>query len=208
METQQPQQQGKQRYQWVSLAISGIVPLIMYFAIRSHMANDTEALALAWFVPVAWTLGSSLWLRRLNLFGLVGVAIYGITLGIAIFFNTGPLPLKLHHAVVAGIVGLVCLGSLARGKPLFLVLAQLRMKNSKYAGQFEKAIANPQFVKKFSTITLVIGIAALTDAVLQAALALLLSTSAFLVATTAIHIGIWLLAAIGMIVFFWIRSRV
>jgi hypothetical protein len=205
METQQ--QQGKLWYQGVSLAISGLAPLIMYFAIRSHVANDTEALALAWFVPVAWTLFSSLWLRRLNLLGLAGVAIYGITLGIAIFFNTGSLPLKLHHAVVAGIVGLVCLGSLARGKPLLLVLIRLRMKNSKYAGQFEKAIANPRFVKNFSTITLVIGIAALTDAVLQTALALLLSTSAFLVATTAIHIGIWLLAATGMIVFFWIKSN-
>lgn len=205
METQQ--QQVKQWYQWVNLAMSGLAPLIVYFAIRSHVANDTEALALAWFVPVAWTLFSSLWLRRLNLFGLVGVAMYGITLGIAIFFNTGPLPLKLHHAVVAGIIGLLCLGSLARGTPLFLVLARLRMKNSKYAGQFEKAIANPQFVKNFSTITLVIGIVALADAVLQTALALLLSTSAFLVATTALHIGIWLLAAVGMIVFFWIRSR-
>ncbi len=206
METQQ--QQGKQWYQWVSLAISGLVPLIMYFAIRPHVASDTEALALAWFVPVAWTLFSSLWMRRLNLFGLVGVAMYGITLGIAIFFTTGPLPLKLHHAVVAGIIGLLCLGSLARGTPLFLVLVRFRMKYSKYAGQFEKAIANPRFVKNFSTITLVIGIAALADAVLQTALALLLSTSAFLVATTALHIGIWLLAAIGMIVFFWIRSRV
>ena len=208
METQQPQQQGKRWYQWASVAISGLVPLITYFAIRSHVANDTEALALAWFVPVAWTLGSSLWLRRLNLFGLVGVAIYGITLGIAIFFNTGSLPLKLHHAVVGGIVGLVCLGSLARGKPLFLVLARFRVKNTKYAGQFEKAIANPRFVKNFSIITLIIGIVALADAVLQTALALLLSTSAFLVATTAIHVGIIVVTAVGMIVFFWIRSRI
>lgn len=206
METQQ--QQGKQWYQWVSLAMSGLAPLIMYFAIRPHVASDTEALALAWFVPVAWTLFSSLWLRRLNLFGLVGVAIYGITLGIAIFFNTGPLPLKLHHAVVGGIIGLLCLGSLVRGKPLFLVLAQLRMKHSKYAGQFEKAIANPRFVKNFSTVTLIIGIVALANAVLQIALALLLSTSAFLVATTVIHIGTIVVAAVGMMVFFWIRSRV
>ena len=208
METQQPQQQGKQWYQWASVAISGIVPLITYFAIRSHVANDTEALALAWFIPVAWTLGSSLWLRRLNLFGLVGVTIYGITLGIAIFFNAGPLPLKLHHAVVAGIIGLVFLGSLARGKPLILVLARFRVKNTKYAGQFEKAIANPRFVKNFSIVTLVIGVVALADAVLQTALALLLSTSAFLVATTGIHVGIIVVTAAGMIVFFWIRSRI
>ncbi len=203
METQQ---QGKQWYQWVSLAISGLAPLIMYFAIRSHVANDTEALALSWFVPVAWTLFSSLWLRRLNLFGLIGIAIYGITLGIAIFFNTGPLPLKLHHAVVGGIIGLLFLGSLARGEPLVLVLARFRMKNSKYAEQFEKAIANPRFVKNFSTITLVIGIVTLGDAVLQTALALTLSTSAFLVATTAIHIAAVVVIVLGGLLLFWVKS--
>ena len=120
----------------------------------------------------------------------------------------GPLPLKLHHAVVGGIVGLVCLGSVARGKPLLLVLVQFRMKNTKYAGQFEKAIANPRFVKNLSTITLIIGIVALADAVLQTALALLLSTSAFLVETTAIHVGIIVVAAVGIMAFFWIRSRI
>lgn len=202
------QQQGKQWFLWASVAISGLAPLIIYFAIRSHVANDTEALALAWFVPVAWTLGSSLWLRRLNLFGLAGVAVYGITLGIVTFFNTGSLPLKLHHALVAGILGLVCLGSVARGTPVFLLVARLRMKNSKYAGQFEAALANPQIVKRISIITLIVGIVALADAALQTALALLLSTSAFLVATTVVHIGSIVVAILVMVVFFWIRSRI
>jgi len=208
METQQPQQQDKRWYQGVSLAISGLAPLITYFAIRSHVANDTEALALSWFVPVAWTLFSSLWWQRLNLFGLLGVAIYGIILGITIFFNTGPLPLKLHHAVVGGIIGLLFLGSLARGKPLVLVLARFRVKNTKYAEQFEKAIANPRFVKNFSIVTLIIGIVALANAVLQTALAITLSTSAFLVATTAIHVGTIVVGVVGIMVFFWIRSNI
>ena len=202
------QQQGKQWFQWASVVISGLVPLIIYFAIRSHVTNDTEALALAWFVPVAWTLFSSLWLRRLNLFGLAGAAVYGITLGIAVFFNTGSLPLKLHHAVVAGILGLVCLASVARGTPVFLLVARLRMKNSKYAERFEVALANPQIVKRISIITLIVGIVALADAVLQTVLALLLSTSAFLVATTIVHIGSIVVAILVMAVFFWIRSRI
>src|SRR5579859_6691951 len=96
------QQNGKLGYQLARLAISGLAPLVMYFAIRSHVANDTEALALAWFIPVAWTLGSSLWLRRLDVFGLLGVVAYGITLTVSIVFGAGALPLKLHHALVAG----------------------------------------------------------------------------------------------------------
>jgi hypothetical protein len=65
----------------------------MYFAIRSHVASDTQALALAWFIPVVWTLGSSLRLRRIDVFGLLGVVAYGIALTIAIVFGAGALPL-------------------------------------------------------------------------------------------------------------------
>ena len=46
------QQHGKRGYQLARLAISGLAPLIMYFAIRSFVANDTEVLAFAWFIPV------------------------------------------------------------------------------------------------------------------------------------------------------------
>ncbi|EFH81744.1 hypothetical protein Krac_2491 [Ktedonobacter racemifer DSM 44963] len=165
------------------------------------MTSDTEALALARFVPVVWTLGSSLWLRRIDLFGLLGVAIYGIALAIAIFFNIGALPLKLHHAVLGGAVGLVCLGSVVRGTPLVLLFIRRSMKHTRYAGQVETAMANPRFVKRISNVTLIIGIASLADAVLQTALALMLSTSAFLVATTAVHIGVVVGIALGMYVF-------
>jgi hypothetical protein len=50
-----PQHNGKLGYQLASLAISHLAPLIMYFAIRSHVESDTQALALAWFIPVVWT---------------------------------------------------------------------------------------------------------------------------------------------------------
>jgi hypothetical protein len=200
-------QQGKQWYQVANLSISHLSPLIIYFAIRPHVASDTEALALAWFVPVVWTLGSSLWWRRLNFFGLLGVAVYGIALAIAIFFHAGALPLKLRHAVVAGALGLVCLGSLVRGKPLFLFVIRRSVKNTRYAGQVDAAIARPELARRISNVTLVIGIVFLADAVLQTALALLLSTGAFLIATTAVHIGVIVGTALGMAVFFWIKSN-
>ena len=197
-------QQGRQWYQWASLAVSHLTPLIIYFAIHSSVASDTEALALAWFAPVAWTLFSSLRLRQLDLFGLLGVVVYGITLAIAIFFHTGPLPLKLHHAVAVGAVGLVCLGSVARGTPLFFLVIQRSLKRTRYAGQVEIALSNPRVVKRISTATLLVGIAALADAVLQTALALMLSTSAFLTATTAIHLGVLVGIVLGVLL--WVKS--
>ncbi|HLI08054.1 MAG TPA: VC0807 family protein [Ktedonobacteraceae bacterium] len=201
------QQHGKMRLQLVRLAISGLSPLLVYFVIRPHVGNDTEALALAWFIPVAWTLGSSVWQRRLDVFSLLGVVAYGIALAIAIFFGAGALPLKLHHAIVAGAIGLVCLVSVAINKPIFLLFIRRSTEKTDYATQAASALANPLLVKRISSLTLIIGIATLTDAVLQTVLALVLSTSAFLIATTAVHIAAIVGIALGVFLLIWIRSR-
>ncbi len=197
------QQQGRLRYQLASLAISHFAPLITYFAIRPFVASDTDRLAIAWFIPVAWTIGSSLWLQRLDVFALLGVVTYGVALSIAIFFNAGSLPLKLHHAVLGGAVGLVCLFSSAMGKPIFVLFIRWLSKQTAQATQIEVALANPLVVQRISRLTLVIGIASLADAVIQTALAILLSTSAFLAVTTAIHVA----AVVGIVlgVFFWVK---
>jgi len=200
------QQHGKQWLQFVGLAISYLVPLIVYFVLRPHVASDTEALAIAWFIPVVWTLGSSLWLRRLNVFSLLGVVAYGIALAISIFFGAGALPLKLHHAVVAGVVGLVCLVSVAIGKPIFLLFTRRYVKKSEYASQMEGALENPRLVKRLTNVTLIIGIACLADAVLVTALALFLSTSAFLIARTAIHIAAIVGIIGGVYLVIWLKS--
>jgi hypothetical protein len=183
------QQNGKLGLQLVRLAISGLSALIMYFVIRPHVTSDTEALALAWFIPVVWTLVSSLWQRHLDVLGLLVVAAYGITLAISIIFGAGALPLKLHHALLAGAVGLICLISFATRKPVFVLLARRSSKHTANAAQMQAALADPQVVRRITTITLMIGIAALADAALQTAFALLLSTSAFLIATTVIHVA-------------------
>ncbi len=201
------QQNGKPGYQLARLAIGVLTPLIVYFVIRPHVASDTEALAFAWFIPVAWTLGSSLWQRHLDVFGLLGVVAYGITLAISVLLGAGALPLKLHHALVAGAIGLVCLISFAIGKPIFLLILRLPAKNSTDTSQIEEVLANPLVVRRITYLTLIIGIAALADAVIQTVLALALSTSAFLVATTIIHIATVAGIVIGVLLLFWIRSR-
>lgn len=200
------QQHGKQWLQFAGLAISYLMPLIVYFVLRPHMASDTEALALAWFIPIVWTLGSSLWLRRLEVISLLGVVAYGIALAISIFFNTGALPLKLHHAVVAGAVGLVCLVSVAMGKPIFLLSTRRYVKKTEHASQMEGALANPRLVKRLTNVTLIIGIACLADAALGTALALFLSTSAFLIARTAIHIAAVVGIIGGVYLVIWFKS--
>lgn len=201
-----PPQRVNQWYRLVSIAISLLAPLITYFAIRPHASGDTEALALAWFIPVAWTLGASLWLRRLDVFGLLGVIAYSITLAFSIVFGAGALPLKLHHALVGGAIGLVCLGSVAIGKPIFVPLIRRAMKRTRQGAVVEAALANPQVVKRITNLTLLVGVVALANAVLQTFLAIALSTSVFLLATTAVHVATIAVIAVVLIVFLWVRA--
>ena len=173
----------------LSFLISHFVPLIAYFAVRPHAASDTEALAIAWFIPLAWTLGSSAWSRRLDVIGLVGAAFYGVALFISVHFGMGALPLKLQHAATRVVVGLACLISVAIGRPALVLLARLVTKAA--GGDAPAAaVADPRSKtgRALRFLTLVVGIACLADAALQTVLALRLSTAGFLIARVAVHV--------------------
>ena len=190
----------------LSILISGFAPLIAYFAIRPRVVGDTQALAIAWIIPVIWTLISSLWRRRPDVIGLLGMIAYGITLAISVEFKAGALPLKLHHALIGAVIGLVCLGSAAINRPIFLVIPRLRTRNTDNAAMVAIALSNPRIIRRVTWLTLFVGAACLADAVLQTALALALSTSAFLLATTAIHIGVIVTIAAVVLISLWFRA--
>jgi hypothetical protein len=201
------QQQGKLGFPIARLAVGILSPLIVYFVIRPHATSDTEALALAWFVPIAWTLGFSLWRRRIEVYALLGVVAYSVALAIATFFGVGALALKLHHAVVAGAIGLVCLVSVAMGKPIFLVIVRRNAKNTNRAEQIAIALENPKIVKLITHLTLIVGVVCMADAVVQTVFALALSTSAFLIATTVIHVAPVVVILLGVGILLWVRAN-
>ncbi|MGB8345733.1 MAG: hypothetical protein WCD86_12675 [Ktedonobacteraceae bacterium] len=80
-------------------------------------------------------------------------------------------------------------------------------KHTEHATQIEGALADPLVVRRISTLTLIIGIVSLTDAVLQTALAIVLSTVAFLIATTAIHVAAIVGIVLGVFLVFWVKSN-
>jgi hypothetical protein len=187
-----------------NLIISALAPLIAYFLIRPRVADDTTALALAWLIPVAWTLVTSVWRRRLNLVGIAGVVSYGTAVVITVYFGNSDLPLKLRHGVIAGVVGLVFIASVAINKPLLVVLARRRLASLASSGNVN-AVWNDALTRRLKFLTLIIGVFALGDAVLQVVLALTLDTGDFLVATTVLHFATIALAA-GTIILSLTRS--
>ncbi len=117
-----------------SFAISHFVPLIVYFAVRPYAANDTNALAAAWFIPLAWTLGSSLRMRRLDIFGLVGISVYGVALSISVFFGAGGPAVETAPCRAGGYGGLG-LSFLGRDPPARIHLIRARRVQSHRGGR-------------------------------------------------------------------------
>ena len=138
---------------------------------------------------------------------MVGVAAYGITLGISIFTSPGSLPLKLHHAVVGGLVGLVFLGSVVVGRPIPLIIARRAADNSRRQSSINRRLEGPGLRRSMTRLTQYIGVVALVDATLQAALALSLPTSTFLVATTILHMAVIAGAVALALLFIGLRVR-
>lgn len=202
-----PTRRRKRSY-GLSFVISHFLPLVTYFAVRPHASSDTQALAIAWFIPLAWTLGSSVWFRRLDVFGLLGILFYGVALFISVHFGVGALPLKLHHAAVRVVIGLICLVSVAVGRPALVLLARVVTKAA--GGDAPAAaVVDPRSKagRALRFMTLVVGIACLADAALQTALALTLSTAGFLLATAAVHVVTLVAFVSGGLLYLRLRPR-
>jgi hypothetical protein len=197
------QRLGYPVWQIVSLLISGLAPVLTYFVISPHVASDVAALAISWFIPVLWTLISSLWQRRLNVLGMLAGAAYGIALG----FRFSP---ALDPAAPRGschLDGLVFVGSVAIGRPILLIIARRVAQNSRQQSSINRRLEGPGVRQTMTRLTLYIGAVALVDATLQAALALSLPTGSFLIATSLVHIAVVAGAVALALLVVWLRMR-
>ncbi|HEX4211959.1 MAG TPA: VC0807 family protein [Candidatus Dormibacteraeota bacterium] len=196
------QRPGGIGFRVATIAAGGLAPLAIYFVLHSRGMGDTEALALAWFAPVLWTLGSSIWRRRIDPLSLIGVAAYGLALGAAVFLGAGDLPLKLQRAVLTGAIGIVCLASFAIRRPILVVLVR-RVARSRGVD----AAIGPEMVGRLGHLTLIAGIGLMGNCALHAATAILLPTPTFLLASAGIHVVAVAGVALGAVFVFRFRPR-
>jgi hypothetical protein len=173
-----------------NLLITWLVPLAAYELISPHVHSDLLALTISAAIPAVVTIGTYLFWRRVNVIGLISVVGFTIGLAVSVFTGGNELAIKLHEPVLTGLAGLIFLGSVAIGRPLFLLTQRLR------GGTMDK--------RRASVLSLLIGATLVVHGIVVTILAVTLPTSTFLALSRPIGLPI---IAIGIGVMFLYGRR-
>lgn len=142
-------------------------PIIVQSVARSYGAGLVGALALSGIPPAAWITVGMLWRRRLDAVGVFVLTSIILATLIGLATGSGRLYL-LDGAILTGVLGLVCLASLAAPRPLMFhfALASNGGVESSRGREFADRWRYAGFRRVFVVMTAVWGVAF----VLQAAI--------------------------------------
>lgn len=144
-------------------------PIIVQSVARSHGASLTVALALSGIPPAAWIVVSALWRRRLDAVGVFVLTSIILATLIGLATGSGRLYL-LDGAILTGVLGLVCLASLATSRPLMFhfALASNGGIESPKGREFAELWQFAGFRRVFVVMTVVWGAAFVLQAAINA----------------------------------------
>lgn len=180
-----------------SLALNGLVPLLVYVLARPYLSSDVVALALAMAVPVACTIAVFALRRRLDAIGVIAVVTFGVALLVASMSGGNPFVLKLQEAIVTGPIGLVFLLSAAVRQPVLLIVIRLLGRGGPPGDERRRRQAS-------MVLTAIMGVTFVVHALALTVLALVLSTAEVLAVSRLVGLSI---IGLGLVVLLWYRGR-
>jgi hypothetical protein len=165
-----------------SVVGGAVIPLGVYYLVRSHVSGDATALAIAG-VPAAMWVGIQ-WLRLRRIDPIGAIILFGFIAGLIVSAALGgnAFVLKVRDSAFTGLFGLSCLASLVFSRPLMFYVGRAMsagddpVRREAYDALWEM----PQARRVFAMITTVWGIGLLTEAGLRVLLAAVLPTGPFL----------------------------
>jgi hypothetical protein len=168
-----------------SIIGGAVVPLTVYYLVRSHVHSDATALIIAGIFPAAWIVVQFVRQRRIDPVG--AVVLFGFAVGVitSTLLGGNTYVLKVRDSAFTAIFGIVCLVSVFTSKrpAIFFVGRYLSAGNDpERVAAYDELHTTPTGQHAFRVLTVVWGIALLLEAGARIILALphLLSTGAFL----------------------------
>jgi hypothetical protein len=172
----------------VHMLAAPLASVVVYFAVRPGVGSDAAALAVAGVIPAAYAITAVVIRRRVELWAVLTAASFAVGCVASLLAGGSSLPLKLHEAAVTFVLGIVLLVAVLARRPL-PVSQVLKVPHA------ERSID--------ATLSVMVGSFLLLHALLHLALALILSTGAYL---TAGRVVSWVTLGIGALCL-WVYLR-
>ncbi|HZZ89643.1 MAG TPA: VC0807 family protein [Caulobacteraceae bacterium] len=177
----------------LELLANFVLPFLIYDFGRGRL-GDVGALLAASAPPIAWSVAGFVRERRFDAISLMVLG--GIALSLLAFLGGGGVKfLQLRENLVAGVVGLIFLGSAAIGRPLIYHLARagVRRRIGDRVAAFEALRDNARFRRQLTLATLVWGVGLLTVCGVSCALVFMVSIKTYLLVSPPVGYGLTIL---------------
>lgn len=144
-----------------------LVSVVVYFAVRPAAGSDAAALAIAGALPAAYAIAVAVVRRRVEPWAVGTSASFAVGCAVSLLAGGSSLPLKLHEAAVTFALGIVLLITALIRRP-FPVGRLLKVPSA-------DRVTN-------TALSVIVGSFLVLHALLHLALALILSTSTYVLA--------------------------
>lgn len=170
----------------LELAANFVLPFAIY-SLGGPRLGNVQALMAASAPPILWSVGAFIRERKLDAISILVLS--GIGLSLLAFAGGGGVRfLQLRENLVAGLVGLIFLGSASIGRPLIYQLARagVRRRAAHKAAAFEALRDDPAFRRAMTAATLAWGLGLVASCALNCALVFVLTIQQFMLASAPI----------------------
>lgn len=166
----------------------GLVPLAVYYAVRSHVNGDALALMIAGAPAAAWV--GLQWMRKRSVDPIGCIVLFGFVAGVlvSVLMGDSAFVLKVRDSAFTALFGLACMGSLFAPRPLMFYIGRALSAGNDpdRVAAYDELWTMPTAPRTFRIITAAWAFGLVTEAVLRVVLAEVLPTGAFLAASPAL----------------------
>jgi hypothetical protein len=186
----------------------GLVPLAVYYLVRSHVSGDAPALMIAGAPAAAWV--ALQWARKRAIDPIGSIVLFGFAAGIvsSVLLGGSAFVLKVRDSAFTAMFGLACLASLLAPRPVMFYIGRALSAGDEPAklAAYDELWTMPTAPRTFRIITAAWGFGLIAEAGLRVVLAETLPTGPFLAASPALA-GVVLGGLFAFTVWFSRRAR-